>query len=42
VDVDVTVAHSAGSATIRFTSTVSSSTSFWGLQGVAVQLVDES
>ena len=40
VDVDVTTAHTAGSATIRFTSTVSSNTEYWGLQGVTVEAVD--
>lgn len=40
VDVDLTAAHSAASATVRFSSTISGSNAFWGLQDVVVQLVD--
>jgi len=36
VDVDVTIAHTAGSVTIRFTSTLTNQLDYWGLQDVAV------
>ena len=40
VDVDVTAAHSGSSATLRFTTTITGSDDFWGLQGVTVQTID--
>jgi hypothetical protein len=40
VELDVTTAHTASSATIRFTSTVADTSDFWGLQSVSVSAVD--
>jgi len=47
VDVDVTVAHTASSATLHFSTTVASAVwsaqqdyAYWGLQGVTVQAVE--
>ena len=40
VDLDVTVAHSASSLTVRFTTDVTSISHYWGVQGVIIDLVD--
>ena len=41
VELDVTVAHVASSATVRFTTTLTDSGDYWGIQDVSLSLVQD-